>query len=298
MRRFPWMLLLVGVALATSPLPARAQLCADVGDGMPTGPVISSTLDGNLGNAHRFCGRSEVGLGLGGLLLIDRPNFYGHLAAGGKLDGSYAVSERFEVFGSFEFLRYESVITPIAASAIGLGVSNVGAAGQLLVRDKWGLGLNGKIVLPTAAGIYQNAWPVGLDLGLAAQFKASNKVLFHVQLGGLTSFAISKGAANPRIGGVLTAGTELRPGKAFALAIDLHGNFGYRAPLDTLAAALALRFSDGKRFGFSLGAVLPFAGQERALVALDLRASIRLGPFTPHPGRTAPAVLPATTPTP
>ncbi len=293
MSRFHLALLLAAALLVSlHPRPATAQLCADMGDGLPAGPIISSTLDGNLGNAHRFCGRSEVGLGVDALLLVDMPNFYGHLAVGGKLDGSYAVSERFEVFGSFEFLRYESVITPIAADAVGLGVSNVGAAGQLLVRDKWGLGLNGKIVLPTAAGIYRNAWPVGFDLGLAAQFKASSKVHFHVQLGGLTSFAISKGAANPRIGGVLTAGTELRPGKAFALAIDLHGNFGYRAPLDTLAGALALRFSDGKRFGFSLGAVVPFAGVERAMVAVDLRASIRLGPFTPHPGRAAGAVAP------
>ena len=263
-------------------VPAHANPCGDVGDGMPTGPVTGGLLDGNLGAGHRFCGRSEVGLGGAGLLLVDFPAFYGRLSAGTALDASLAVTERFELFGAMEFLRYESIITPIPASAVGLGHTIMGAAVQLLVRPKWGLGLNGKTVLPTAAGIYHNAWPVGFDLGLAGQFVLSPKVHLHGQASVLGSAAISRGASQPMFGGTVTFGTELRPGKAFALVVDLHGNFGYRAPLDVLAVALGLRFSDGKRFGFEVAGIVPFAGQERAAVALDLRASIRTGPFAPY----------------
>ena len=48
---------------------------------------------------------------------------------------------------------------------------------------------------------------------------------------------------------------------------------------DLFAAALAVRVSDAKRFGFELGATIPLAGSERTMVALDLRFTARLGPL-------------------
>jgi hypothetical protein len=271
--------------LALSPTAALAGPCGEAGDGMPTGPVVAGLLDGDLGAPHRACGRNEVALDAGALLLVDAPNFYGRLSAGGTLDASVMLTERLELLVQFEFLRFENVITPIPATALGVGHLNLGLSGQIYRSDRWVLALNGKTVLPTASGIYHHAWPVGLDLGLAAQTVVARGVAFHGQAGFLGSAAISKGAAGPRMGGALTVGTELRPGKAFAFVLDLQGSFGYRGPLDALALAFALRFSDGKRFGFELGGILPFAGAERATVAVDLRASIRWGEFTPHPGR-------------
>jgi len=267
----------LGAAVLLLTQPALADPCAGFGDGMPTGPVTAGLLDGDLGTAHRVCGRSEVGLDAGGLLLVDMPEFYGHLSAGATLDGSLAVSERVELFAALEFLRFENVITPIPATALGLGHTSLGANWAFLLRERVALGLNGKVVLPTAIGIYENAWPVGMDIGLAGQFAVSSKVQFHAQASFLTSAAISKGASDPQAGGAVTFGTELRPGKAFAFVFDLYGNFGYRAPLEALAVALGLRFSDGKRFGFEVAGIVPIAGRERALVRLDLRASIGLG---------------------
>jgi hypothetical protein len=110
---------------------------------------------------------------------------------------------------------------------------------------------------------------------------AHKRVHFHGQVGLLHSFALGKGPAQPRVGAVVTLGTELSPVPGFAVAIDVHAGFGYAAPLDVLAAALALRFSDNKRFGFSFGATIPLLGRERTLVRIDLRASIRIGPITP-----------------
>jgi hypothetical protein len=272
-------------ALLALPATALAGPCDDAGDGMPTGPVVAGLLDGDLGAPHRACGRNEVALDMGALLLVDTANFYGRLSAGGTLDASAMLTDRLELLVQFEFLRFENVITPIPATALGVGHLNLGLSGQIYRNDRWTLAVNGKTVLPTASGIYHHAWPVGLDLGLAAQTVVARGVAFHGQAGILGAAAISKGAAGPRMGGALTVGAELRPGKAFAFVLDLYGGFGYRGPLDALAVAFALRFSDGKRFGFELGGILPFAGAERANVAVDLRASIRWGEFTPHPGR-------------
>lgn len=274
--------LALGAASVLLALPALANPCVGFGDGMPTGPVTAGLLDGDLGTGHRVCGRSEVGLDAGGLLLVDMPEFYGRLSAAGTLDGSLAVSDRVELFAALEFLRFENVITPIPATAFGLGHTSLGAGWAFLLREKVALGLNGKFVLPTAVGIYENAWPVGMDIGVAGQFAVSSKVQFHAQVAFLGSAAISRGASDPKAGGAVTFGTELRPGKAFAFVFDLYGNFGYRAGLDTLAVAMGLRFSDGKRFGFEVAGAVPFAGRERAMVRIDLRASIRLGKFEPY----------------
>ena len=281
-------LVALAVALAASvPGTAQCDPCEYAADGMPTGPVVAGLLDGDLGTAHRVCGRTEVGVGAGGALLVDLPNFYGHLSAGLTLDASLAVTDRLELFGSMQLLRHESVITPIPAAATGLGSTVLGAGYRVLSHERWALGVNGKFVLPTAVGIYSNAWPVGYDLGLAGQFILHPRVLFHAQTGILGSAAISDGPADPRFGLALTSGVELRPGRAFAFIADLHANFGYRAPLDNLSMAMGLRFSDGKRFGFELAGVVPLAGQERAMVALELRVSVRMAEFKPYATPTA-----------
>ena len=76
--------LLIATVLGSST--ALASPCDT--DGHPTGPITAALHDGGLGAAHRVCGRTEVGLGLGGVATIDLVNFYGHLAGGANLEGS------------------------------------------------------------------------------------------------------------------------------------------------------------------------------------------------------------------
>lgn len=249
--------------------------------GKATGPVQAGLSEGGLGQAHRVCGRSEVGLDLGGLLLVDLP-FFARLAAQVRIDGSWAWGPRGELFGSFEAFRYDGLISPLASSTAGIGHLSVGAAYRFLDSSHAALGVNAKLVLPTAVPLYTNVWPVGIDAGLAAQLQAHPKLHFHLQVGALHSFGLGKGPAQPRIGAVITGGAEWMPAPPFALVVDLHAGFGYTAPVDVVAAALAVRFSDGKRFGFEVGATVPFAGRERTTVRLDLRASVRFGPITPE----------------
>ena len=280
--RTPRLLVLSLLAGALSlPASASAAPCDQHAYGLPTGPVQAGLNEGSLGTAHRVCGRSEVGLDFGAMLLVDLPNFYGRLGAGLRLDGSWAWGPRGELFGSFEVFRFDNLITPLSSTSIGIGHTNIGAAFRFFDSDRVSIGVNGKVVLPTAVPLYKNVWPLGIDAGVTAQFEAHETVHFHVQASGLTSFGLGKGPSQPRGGVAVTAGTELRPAPGFALVVDLFSSFGYTAPLDVFAAALAIRMSDLKRFGFEIGATVPVVGRERALLRLDLKATIRVGPIVP-----------------
>ncbi|MBN93709.1 MAG: hypothetical protein CL928_06475, partial [Deltaproteobacteria bacterium] len=264
--------------------PARGDVCDEIGYGMPQGPVTAGLLDGDLGRARRVCSRSEAGLSGSGLLVVDTMAFYGHLLAGLTLDGSLPIGAKLEIFGSIEALRYQQVITPIPSSYLGIGHTALGASYRFMARPKWSLAVHGKVVLPTAIGLYRNAWPLASDLAVAALFQLRRGIRVHASAGMANSIALSKGPAFPTIGAMVTAGIELQPVHGFAFVADVHGGFGRRAPVDVIAAAMALRFSDGKRFGFEVGATVPLAGRERAAATLDLRASLRIGRKIPAAG--------------
>lgn len=250
---------------------AFASPCLD--DGMPEGPVIGGFLDGDLGSPHRACGRTEAGFDGSAYAVIETENFYGHLIGSGTFDGSVALGTT-ELFATLEAVRYDSVITPIPGSYLGLGHTTLGVSHQVSSSDTRVLAVNGRLVLPTAFGLYHNAYPLAADIGFATRLKAAERLFVNTQLGLLGSLAVS-GAPQPRGGVAATLGGEWRAGRAFALALDVNGTFGYTAPLDVLAAALGIRFSDGKRFGFEIAATVPLVGRERSLATLDLRASVR-----------------------
>lgn len=295
------LLAVVGIGLgAALPTPALAGVCDELSWGQGTGPVAMGLLEGGLGEGHRACGRSEVGLGAGGLLLVDLPNFFGRLSADLRLRGSWAATDRLELFGRFEFFRFDQLITPLTATSIGIGHTNLGASFRFLNSDRAALAVHGQVVLPTAVPLYEHTRPLAMDVGLAAQLAAHKRVQVHADVGLIHSVGLGNGPSQPRIGGTATVGAEFRPAWRFAIVTDLHASFGYTAPLDVFAAALGLRFADGKRFGFDFGATVPIAGRERAAARLDLLWTVRLGPIVeappdPKPGkkRAAPADAPA-----
>jgi hypothetical protein len=277
-------LLLAGFAaglLLVVATPARAEVCDDFAWGLPAGPVAAGLRDGDLGRGRRLCGRHEVGLGAQAGLVVDRPNFYGHLLADISLDGSVRVGRRVELFAELALLRYQKVISVFSSQYVGLGHLGLGATGRFLVRDKTSLGVTGRLVLPTAFGLYEHAWPLAMEAGIAALFAAHRTVHFHLQAGPIWSFAFSQGASQPRLGAAITAGAELRPVPGFGFTADLVTGFGYEAPVDVLAVALALRWSDARRFGFELGANIPLAGREPELVVIEARWNVAFGALAP-----------------
>lgn len=233
---------------------------------MPVGPVTAGLLDGDLGEARSTCAFTEVGLTAGGLLLADAPHFYGHIVAGAAVEGSLALDTRTALFGAFEVVRYDAILSPFPSGYLGLGHLSLGA--QHAFSDK--IGVNGKVVLPTALGLYDNAAPLALDAGLAWRQHLTGGLRTYGQLSVLWSAMIGPGPALHRVGAAPTAGLEWWPVTAFAAAAEVKGLFGYTSGVDVVAAAIALR-TGGKRVGGELGVTLPFAGRDRTLATLDLR---------------------------
>ena len=276
----------LGVGLAMAPAPAHADPCSHFGYGMPTGPVVAPVFDGGLGRGYRVCGRSEVALRGGALLLVDKPNFYGRVSAGATLEGSWAPTKYAELFGGAELVRYDTVIESLTASAVGFGHMFFGGSYRMVMGERATIGFNGKFVFPTASALYREARPFGFDFGLTGHFAAHPKVHLRGQLGLMGSAMSGHAGVGFRMGASVTGGAEFLPVRRFAIATDLVGVLGYTDVLDYFAGAVAFRFSNLKRFGFELAGTFPFAGRERAQAVVMLRASVRLGSITAPPPRT------------
>jgi hypothetical protein len=208
--------------------------------------------------------------------------------AGGTLEGSWALTPRAEVFASIEAFRYDSVITPISATYTGFGHTGLGAAYRFWEGDTLALGVHGHFVLPTAVGLYRNAFPVALDLGVSGVWAPVRSFRVHADLGGVGAAAISKGPALPGAGAVATLGVEWQPVRPFALVADLHTGFGYTAPVDIVAAAIGIRTGIGDRLGIELDATVPLAGRDRSLAGAELRAAYRFGKLPSAPVKVEP----------
>lgn len=282
------LLLAAGIALAEDPCEA---------DGMPSGPVVAPLADGGLASPRRACARSELGVAGGGRLTIERADFYGYVTGALQVDGSVAVRRDLEVWASVEALRFDLGVASLTATSLGLGNTTVGAT-WAPTRRRGGLaaGVQAKLVLPTASGLYGHARPFGAEVGVVGQWRPHRLAALH---GAFAAHLIAAAGGPPLPAGGLTVnlGVEVRPHPVFAFVLDLDGSFLRTDPLDWWAVAAALRFTDTKRFGFELGARLPVAGADRTLASVLLRGSVRFGPLgaTPPP-RILPAVAPSAGP--
>ncbi len=258
--------LLLGAALANP---------CEIDDGIAVGPITASPYDGDLGRGHRACARNEAALGGGGQAVVDLANFYGHLSANVTLDGSMRISERTELFGALELFRYDQVIGAISTTRSGLGHTSLGMSHLLLVGPTFALAASGKIVLPTATGLYTNAWPYSADVGLAGAMAPHWRVRVHGYASLLGTVGLSEGPGNPQGGAQLGLGAQVRLAHPVALVADVTGGFGYDAPVDQLAVSAAARFVLRGAYGIELGGTVPLAGRERSLASLDLRVTWR-----------------------
>lgn len=251
--------------------------CSTVADGFPVGPVQAALRDGGLGAPRRACGRTEVAASVGGRMTVDLANFYGYIPGSLNVDASGQVGRGFELFGRLEAARADIAIASFSSTVIGLGHLQLGGAWSGQVGDRVVVGAHASTVLPTAYPLYKHAAPFGFDLGFEVSAQVHPQVEVHGSLVGLTSFAAGKGPDLARGGADISAGFAWRPVRQFGLAVDLDSGFGLRNTVDHVSPALALRFGDGRRFGFELGLRAPLVGAHRELVAFGLRASARLG---------------------
>jgi len=237
---------------------------------------MASVYDGDLGRARRVCPRSEVSLGGGALMVIDTFNFYGHIVAGLDLEGSLALGSRTELFIGVEAFRYETVIMSVSDSSMGFGHTRIGAQHMVPLGDTAALAVHGKVVLPTASSTYVNAWPFAGDVGIATLWAPHEMVDVHANLSVMGSVAATKADPQPRGGLTTNLNLAFTPIPQISVAAEIATSTLYTDTLDYVAAGGALRFSDAKRFGMEIGAVFPLVGAQRALVAAELRAHLRL----------------------
>lgn len=252
-------------ALLASGAHAGASPCSTVSWPVPRGPVQAWLWEGQLGLAQAACPKTTVGIGPRVSLLVDTPAFYGRVAASGTLEARLALSERTAVGMTMEALRYESVISALSSSWVGYGSTTLTATTRVDEGRSLALAMAGRLVLPTAIGLYGQAHPVGGDVGLA--FDAGGGAWSaHGQVGvaALASIGIGPTALATGLPVTLGATWQLRPG--FALALDTQSSFAFEAPVDHVAIAPAVRLGSG-RYGMELGAAVPVAGEDRTLLA-------------------------------
>lgn len=241
--------------------------------GLGVGPAAVSLWDGDLGRARRACPLSQVGAGPRGLVLVDNPAFYGQIVASALVDASVALDERTEVWLRLEPVRWQNVISAIPASSLGYGFTSLGALRRVDGAGPSTTALLGQLVLPSAIGLQGHSLPFGLSLAVTTDRPLSERWSLHGQLGGVSTFSLSRGPSQPRLGLVGTYGAMWRAGRGFALVLDAQAAMGQTAPLDHLAVAPAVRLASG-RLGFELAAAVPVAGRERALAVVELHTTV------------------------
>lgn len=242
----------------------------------PVGSFGVGLLDGQLGDGQRACLRDEVALSEDAYVIARPEDFYGNIRLGTRISGSVIVRPELSLFANLEALRYQSLISAVDNTYLGLGYLALGALGRVFAQDGWSISTYGRLVLPSTTGLDQRSQPWALELGGAAEGALAANLRFHAFLSLIGSAVASSVApADPRGGVRAAAGIDWVPSEAIAIAVQLTGGLGYRDALDFLAASIALRFAVGDVLGVELGGSYPFLGSEPALLAGHIAFSAR-----------------------
>ena len=247
------------------------MFCTAWTDGVAQGPVEAGLVDGDLGAAHRVCPITSVGLTPTAYAIIEPENLYGRILATGTLTGSWAVSEKLELYTHLEGVRMDMLIAAISTTAIGPGYASLGASWRGAEGESWALAVQGKLVLPTAFGIDEHGAPVGADAGVQFVWAPRETLLVHGVLMPNVAFAAGGGPLYPRVGVNLDVGAEWRAFKRFGFVLDGISAFGRTDTLDYAGVGVGFRGGIGEHAGLALEARVPLVGRERALTAADIR---------------------------
>lgn len=263
--------------LGALPLPAAAEPCARWSGALPSGPLQVGFFDGDVGRPRRVCARSELALAGGGSAILDTPNFYGSLGGGAQLQGSWAIAADAELFAAIEAVHFRFVQNAtLTHTYLGPGLTSIGGTWRRAGTENLAVATTARLTLPTAFGLYRNAWPVAADVGAAFQWIVHPMLSAHGGFGGVGMGAL--GGADPglRLGFQLLAGVEVRPWERLSLVADVSTLLGWADAVDQLTAAAGLRGDIGWGFGVEAAAMLPLAGSTRTDFAGALRISRRL----------------------
>lgn len=243
-------------------------LCATM-TGLPAGPVGFGYVEADLASGRRACPRTEVGLGIRGLAIIDTPNFYGNVGVQAQLFGSWAFRRKTEVFATLEAVTggftQNATLTKTEAT---FGHFTAGLS-QVIYEGATVSGVaTGRVLLPSSFEV-----PGMRLMGFEAGHSVAYRPLKWLELHGTASldltFGIGGARPDPRVGGFLVAGAMWQPVEWFGLVVDVSGRV---SRVSYLAPMAALRFKISS-LGIELGASLPIVGNDRHDVVGGLRIS-------------------------
>ena len=271
-----WASLVIGLSLPG--LASADSPCATDSRARPIGPLQVGELDGFLAVPHRACPREEIALGGDALLVADSDNFFGNIHANGRGRFSgYLGDPNVEAFVSWEFLRYQTLVSAVSSSYLGLGYLSFGVSGQVFEGQGMAFAVTGRMVLPTTTGLDENSQPLAMDVGLTGAYRLDTNFRLHFWLTLLGSLGVGAGPADPAAGLRVGGGVDWHPAEWFALVVEVQSGFFYRDTLDELAVNAGLRFALGTEVGLEIGGSLPISG-DRAFDdgALPIAASLML----------------------
>jgi hypothetical protein len=252
----------------TAPSYDPPPLCASSA-GLHGGPAAFGYVEGDFASGRRACPRSEVGLGVRGLVIIDTPNFYGNVGGQGLLFGSWAFRRQTEVFATLEAVTFgftqNATLTKLDAT---LGHFTAGITQVVYERSTLAGSVTGRVLLPSSFEI-PGMRLMGAEVGHAVSFRPRRWIEVHGSVNLDLTFGIGPGRSDPRVGGFGVVGAMWQPIDWFGLVVDVSGRV---ARVSYLAPMVALRFKIGS-LGIELGASLPVVGNDRHDVVGGLRVS-------------------------
>lgn len=261
---------------ATAAAPsAHAGVCDDATGGLMMGPVSNSLQMGDLGAPRRACARTTVYAGASGGAIVEPENFYGNIAGSLAIGGSYAFGRHLEIYGSVEPLLFQQLISAFTASHVGLGHTSLGATWTFLHTSSFAMATTSRLTLPTAVGLYNNAWPVGLDAGVTFTLAPLSFLRLYGEAGGLGRVMLTAGDPFPRAGLVGVLGNELVLWDWASFVVEAKALALYEADLDHVSMTAALRARIWGGLAAEAYVAMPIAGRERTLASGGLRLGYR-----------------------
>jgi hypothetical protein len=186
------------------------------------------------------------------------------------------VGDLVEIWGSFEAVRFQSLISAVSTSYLGTGYLTLGSSLRVFDEQQRRVAAWARLVLPTTSGLDQHSQPLALEIGGTAEWNAHPNIRFHGALSLVGSVGISDLAPPLPRGGIrVGGGLDWIPYEWLSFQLELMTGFGYRDGLDYLALAGGARLAFGDRVGLDLSAIWPFVGAERALAGAQLGLSVR-----------------------
>jgi hypothetical protein len=247
----------------------RGGCVAEDARGLPEGPLGVGYVEADLAVGRRPCPRTEVGLGVRALAIIDTPAFYGNLGGAGVLFGSWAVQPRTELFASLEALSVGfTQNATLTKTEFTLGHMTAGVGQVLYDTEKLTGALTGRVLLPTSFEI-PGMRLVGAEVGHTVSWRPKQWLEVHGAPSLDVTLGLGAARADARVGGFAVVGAMWQPTSWFGLVLDVNGRV---ARVSYLAPTVGLRFRVSS-FGIEAGGSLPIAGTDRHDFVANFRFS-------------------------